>query len=249
MITKAESSRPVAAPTATLSPSRRKTLLVFWLTILAGYALFVAPNVFLGVSKINGGLQGVNLLWMALFQCASVVGLIYLSLRTLGRSFRDIGWSFQGWKQDVLLGILGGGGWLALQFLVIIPNTGGAERADIVQMVSTMDGTVLGLLSYGALGVVGGGITEEIFNRGYFINVLKSTFGNPTVGVWIASVVSILVFALGHLPTDALSCFDILVPTVTYTLLFLYTKRLTPSIVAHGVYNAGAILSVYVLYY
>ena len=236
--------QPTVAP-----PSRRKTLLIFILTILVGYALFVLPNVFFGVSKINDGLQGINLLWMALFQCASVVGLIHLSLRMLQRRFRDIGWSFQGWQKDVLLGILGGGGWTVLQFMLLIPSTGGAERTDVAQVLMMMDGTTLGLLSYIALGVIGGGITEEIFNRGYAINVLKTVFRNPTVGVWVASVLSIVLFALGHLPINALEWFDILVPTILYTLLFLYTKRLTASIVAHGVYNTLAILSLYFMYY
>ena len=34
-----------------------------------------------------------------------------------------------------------------------------------------------------------------------------------------------------------------------YTLLFLYTKRLTASVVAHSVYNASAIVSIYLMYY
>jgi len=34
-----------------------------------------------------------------------------------------------------------------------------------------------------------------------------------------------------------------------YTILFITTKRLPASIVAHGVYNVSAILWAYVLYY
>lgn len=103
--------------------------------------------------------------------------------------------------------------------------------------------------SFVALGVIGGGITEEIYNRGYFINVLKDTFKNPKTGTWIAAILSIAFFAAGHLPNDALGWFDILVPTIAYTLLFLYTKRLTASIIAHGIYNMTAILLTYHIYY
>ena len=233
-----------------LSPgSTLKPFLTFALTIILGYALFIVPNVFFGITKVNGGLQGINLLLMALFQCASIIGLLTLSLKKLGQRFRDIGWSRGNGVRDAGWGIIAGGSWAALQFALIIPATGGAERADIVQMVDTMDGTGVGLLSYLALGVIGGGITEELFNRGYFISVLQSIFNHSTLGTWIASLTSIFFFALGHLPTDTLAWFDILVPTVVYTLLFLRTQRLTAPIVAHSVYNASAIVSIYLMYY
>jgi membrane protease YdiL (CAAX protease family) len=239
----------VEASATTSSVSRAKIIGVFVLTIVLGYALFIAPNLFFGISKVNGGLQGINLLLMALFQCVSVVGLIYYSLRALRKGFQDIGWSFANWRSDGLLGLIVGGGWAVLQLAIIIPATGGAERADVAQMIDTMDGTAVGLLSYLALGVIGGGITEEIFNRGFSINVLRTTFRSPRVGVWVASGISVLLFALAHMPTDLLSWFDILVPTIAYTLLFLHTQRLTASIVAHSVYNAVAILSIYFMYY
>ena len=186
---------------------------------------------------------------MALFQLVTVVTLIHFSLKLLRKDFLSVGLSWKYWKRDGLLGLLTGLTWTTLQLGWIIPNTGNATRDDVAQMVETMDGTWLGLLSYVALGVIGGGITEEICNRGYFITVLKDVFDNPKIGLWVASVSSILLFALGHMPTDALSWFDILVPTVAYTILFLMTKRLTASIVAHGIYNMTAILLTYYLYY
>src|SRR5690606_32574354 len=112
------------------------------------------------------GLAGINLLIIALFQCTTVCSLIYFSLKLLKKDFQYIGFSWAHWKRDSLLGVIAGLVWTALQFGLIIPNTGGAERNDIAQMVEVMDGTLLGLLSYIALGVIGGGITEEIYNRG-----------------------------------------------------------------------------------
>lgn len=229
--------------------SKKKTLTVFIVTIITGFILFALPNVFFGVTKMNGGLSGVNLLYIALFQFITVCSLLWFSLRLLKKDFKFIGWSAKNWKPDTLIGSIVGLAWTALQFGVIIPNTGGAERADIAQMVAWFDGTLLGTLSFVALGVIGGGITEEIYNRGYFINVLKDTFKDPTTGTRIAAILSIAFFAAGHLPSDALGWFDILVPTIAYTLLFLYTKRLTAPIIAHGIYNMTAILLTYHLYY
>ncbi|MEK6478803.1 type II CAAX endopeptidase family protein [Catalinimonas sp. 4WD22] len=235
--------------TKTKTVSRGKSLLLFILTNIGGFVLFIFPNLLLGISKWNGGLSGINLLFMALFQFFSVCTLIYFSLKIMGKDFRFIGLSSNYWKVDSVLGLLTGLSWTALQVLWIIPSTGGSERNDIAQILETMDGTALGLISYIALGVIGGGITEEIFNRGYFINVLKSTFKNQQFGLWIAAILSILFFAAGHLPSNTIEWFDILPPTLAYTLLFIYTRRLTASIVAHAVYNATAILSVYYLYY
>ncbi|WP_247003602.1 CPBP family intramembrane glutamic endopeptidase [Halosolutus gelatinilyticus] len=211
--------------------------------------MFILPNLFFGITKLNGGLVGVNLFVIALFQFVTVCALLYVSLGRLGRDFRSIGLTPNDWKRDGLLGLLVGLSWAAVQFGWIIPSTGGAERADVAQMVTMMDGTVLGLAAFIALGVIGGGITEELYNRGYFISVLRDTFENPRIGLWVAGILSILFFALGHLPTNTVEWIDILVPTIAYTALFVYTGRLTPSIVAHGCYNATAILLTYWLYY
>lgn len=231
------------------APGRTKTLLIFCCTIILGFFLFILPNLFFGIFKITGGLTGINLLWCALFQLFSVTLLLYGSLKMLGKSFSDIGWDRSRWQKDSLIGAGVGLAWAALQFGWIIPATGGAGRPDIIQMVEMMDETTIGLISYLALGIIGGGITEEIYNRGYFINVLKDIFMNPKVGLWVSAVLSILFFAAGHLPSSPIMWVDILVPTIAYTLLFICTKRLTAPIIAHGIYNGTAILLVYGMYY
>lgn len=229
--------------------SKTKTLFIFILTIIAGYALFILPDIFFGITKINGGKIGINLLFIALFQLVSISLLLKFSLHLLGKTWKDIGWEGKHLAKDISLGLLMAGLWTVVQFAWLIPNTGGAERADIQGMLSSYDGNWLGTLSFVALGVIGGGITEELFNRGYFIGILEGVFNNSTLGLWIASLLSILLFALGHMPSTALDWMDILIPTLIYTLLFISTKRLTASIVAHGVYNMSAILLVYYLYY
>lgn len=229
--------------------SKPKTITVFILTIVIGYALFIIPDVFFGVTKINGGKTGINLLYIALFQFVTITLLLHTSLNILKKDWSYIGLKFVYLRKDAILGIFFGALWSILQFALIIPNTGGADRADIMGMVNMYDGSLVGTLSFIALGVIGGGITEELFNRGYFIHVLKDVFKNPKVGLWFAAILSIVLFCLGHMPTNTLDWFDILVPTVMYTLLFITTKRLTASIVAHGVYNMTAIILTYQLYF
>lgn len=228
--------------------SKTKTLIVFILTIILGYALFIIPDLFFGITKINGGKKGINLLFMALFQFFSITALLYVSLKLLKKDFKYIGLRFVNLKKDTLLGIGFGALWTLLQFTLLIPNTGGADRLDIKGMLDMYDGSITGLLTFIALGVIGGGITEELFNRGYFINVLKDVFKNPKTGLWFSAILSILLFALGHMPVSALDWLDILVPTIMYTLLFISTKRVTASIMAHGIYNMSAIILTYYMY-
>nr|WP_321236213.1 CPBP family intramembrane glutamic endopeptidase [uncultured Psychroserpens sp.] len=225
--------------------SKTKTIIVFILTIIIGYALFIIPDIFFGVTKINGGKIGINLLFIALFQFLSIAALLYASLKILKKDFSYIGLQFVNIKKDILLGVIFGAIWTILQFALIIPNTGGANRDDIKGMLNMYDGSLIGTLSFIALGVIGGGITEELFNRGYFINVLKDVFKNPKIGLWVSVVSSIALFSIGHIPVSALDWFDILIPTIMYTLLFITTKRLTASIIAHGIYNMIAIILTY----
>ncbi|WP_276496593.1 CPBP family intramembrane glutamic endopeptidase [Pontibacter litorisediminis] len=235
--------------THTLTASRAKILWTFIAVLLLGYILFILPNLFFGITGINGGLQGINLLFMALFQLVTVTGLVYLALRYLGVGMWFIGLTSRNWVKDAMLGVAVALLWALVQFTLLIPNTGGAARADVKMMLDMMDGSFAGMASFIILGVVGGGITEEIFNRGFFINTLRETFRNKAAGTAIAALLSVLVFSLGHLPSDWIGWLDILLPTVAYTLLFLYTGRLTASMVAHSLWNAVAILLAYWLYY
>ncbi len=229
--------------------SKSKTILVFIFTIIIGYALFIIPDIFFGVTKINGGKIGINLLFIALFQFFTITTLLYASLKILKKDFSYIGLRFVNIGKDIFLGFIFGTLWTILQFVFVIPNTGGIQRADIKGMLGMYDGSLIGTLSFIALGVIGGGITEELFNRGYFINVLKDVFKSEKTGLWFSAILSIVIFSLGHMPVTPLDWFDILIPTIMYTLLFLTTKRLTASIVAHGIYNMTAIILTYYLYY
>lgn len=226
--------------------SRKRKIAYFILTFIGGYLLFIIPNLFFGITKWNGGLNGINLFYVAIFQLITVTLLVKFSLKKVGHKLDFIGIKFH--LKDVWIGALTGLAWTTLQFALIIPNTGGVERVDIAQMIEMQKGGIIALLSYISLGVIGGGITEEIFNRGYFINALKEVFNDPKIGLFLSSFLSIIFFIAGHLPSSAIDLFDITIPTLLYTLLFIKTGRLTASIVAHGLYNMLAIISVYLLY-
>ncbi|WP_370458077.1 type II CAAX prenyl endopeptidase Rce1 family protein [Thalassobacillus sp. CUG 92003] len=55
-------------------------------------------------------------------------------------------------------------------------------------------------------------------------------------------------FAAGHLPRDLVEWIDLIVPSTAYTVLYLYTKRLTASMVAHGLWNTLVAILVIIIY-
>ncbi|CAN5480220.1 hypothetical protein BH20VER3_BH20VER3_22230 [soil metagenome] len=58
------------------------------MAVVLGYILFILPNVFFGVTKLNGGLTGINLLWVVLFLLVAILLLVRFALRPVGKDFR-----------------------------------------------------------------------------------------------------------------------------------------------------------------
>ena len=83
-------------------PSKKKTIVVFVFTIVGGFILFALPNIFLGITKFNGGLKGINLLFMGLFQAITIITLMYFSLKTLKKDFAYIGFTNKKLTADLL---------------------------------------------------------------------------------------------------------------------------------------------------
>ena len=228
--------------------SRARTLAIYFVTIVLGYGLFIAPNLYVGIFKPAGGMTGENFLWVGLFQLFSVSALVWAAMRMLGGSMADIGWDWSRWRGDALLGAAAGLAWGLIEMLVIIPANGGAAQSDVAGIVAAIDGRLPALAGFMVLAVLGGGVAEEIFNRGFAINVLRSTFANPRTGLVVATLLSMALFMIGHLPQDALQWIAIAVSTFLYTALFVLTGRLTAPILAHGVHNAVALLVIWFAY-
>ncbi|MEQ8475350.1 hypothetical protein [Fulvivirga sp.] len=88
--------------------SKTKTILIFIFTIIIGYALFIIPDIFFGVTKINGGKIGINLFYIAIFQFFTIIALLSASLKILKKDFSYIGLRFVNIKKDILLGLIFG---------------------------------------------------------------------------------------------------------------------------------------------
>ncbi|MBW3549323.1 MAG: CPBP family intramembrane metalloprotease, partial [Proteobacteria bacterium] len=137
----------------------------------------------------------------------------------------------------------------ALQFLLIIPATGGAQRSDIIVNTAQIGGTLPGLFAIIALAWAGS-LSEELFFRGLLLNGLQRIFGGGRVATTAAGLVVILVFASLHGYQGWAGMVDTgLYGGLAMTLLYLWRdRRLTACIVAHAGWNTIAACTIYAAY-
>jgi hypothetical protein len=235
--------RPPAVP----RPSKARKVGVFVFVLVVGFAMFAGPAIFFQMGY-GGGYEGVNLAILGVVQLILVGVVVFVGLRMLRMQPVDLGLTSQQWRRDALLGVAVAAVWAGLQFAWLIPSTGGASRADIAGILTMVDGSWANVLWYLPLGILGGGVAEEIYNRGFFITVLSDILGNTTVGTGIAAALSVLFFAAGHFPAGWVDWMDILIPSTAYAGLFLYTRRLVAPMVAHALWNTAAVVGIHLLY-
>ncbi|SHN33980.1 hypothetical protein SAMN05216179_3490 [Gracilibacillus kekensis] len=224
-----------------------KSIAIFLLVVIVGFSLFVLTQIPFQIGMF-GGYKGVSLTLIGLLQAIMIIPLLYVGLKALKMNFKKIGLTSFKWKRDSLLGIAVALGWAVVQFVWIIPNTGGASREDISEILTMLEYSWINVLWYLPLGIIGGGIVEELYNRGFFIGALTGIFKDSRLVLYIASALSITFFAAGHIPRDFVEWMDLLIPSTAYTILYLYTKRLTASMVAHGLWNSIVVLLVMIIY-
>ncbi|SFS42140.1 CPBP family intramembrane glutamic endopeptidase [Marininema halotolerans] len=224
-----------------------KKISIWLFVIIVGFLFYVLSQIPFQMGFL-GGFRGSNLTLIALIQAVCIISLLYVGLRCLKLRFRDIGWTAHNWKKDALLGAIVAICWAIVQFAWIFPHTGGAERADIKGILTMLEHDWHNILWYLPLGVIGGALTEELYNRGFFIGALSASFNHSRVVVYLSAILSIIFFSAGHLPSNLVEWIDLLIPSTAYALLYLYTKRLTASMVAHGLWNTLAVTLIILFY-
>lgn len=227
--------------------SRARKFVVFVAVVIVGFAMFAGPAIFFQMGNA-GGYAGRNLAVIGIVQLILVTGVVVVGLRALGMTLADIGFRFDHVRQDAAIGLAAGVLWTIVQFGLLFPVTGGATRPDIIGILEMVDGSWMNVLWYLPLGWLGGAVAEEIYNRGFFITVLRDILGGGSAAAAVAGVLSVLFFAAGHLPSGFVAWIDILIPSTMYVLLFLWTGRLTAPIIAHAVWNASAVAGIFLIY-
>ncbi len=227
--------------------SRGRWVAAFLLVTILGFAMFAAPAIFFQMGY-GGGYGGANLAVLGVVQLILVGAVVLGGVRMLGMRPRDIGVTSAGWRGDAALGLAVAAAWAIVQFGLLFPATGGAARPDIAAILAMVDGSWADVAWYLPLGVLGGGVAEELYNRGFIITVLAGIIGGSRGALLVAGLFSTVFFALGHLPVGWVAWADILVPSAAYVGLFLGTGRLVAPMVAHAAWNTVAVIGIVLLY-
>lgn len=232
-------------PAAQIRRSRKAA--VFAVVLIAGFAGFAAPAIFFQMGNA-GGYRGANLAILGVVQLVVVGAIVSGGLTLLHMRPGGIGLTARISRRDALAGLIVAGLWALIQFAWLIPSTGGAERGDITAILDMTGGQWVNVMWYLPLGILGGGVAEEIYGRGFVITVLSDVLGNSMAGTAVAALFSMLFFAAGHFPAGWVEWADILIPSAAYVGLFLHTRRLTAPIVAHAAWNILAVVGIQAMY-
>lgn len=216
-------------------------------------AIFVASD--LGLRLLLGRLEGIDYALVGIVQAALVPLAVIAALKPVGLGLGDVGLRFGDeagggrFGRDLAVGLAVGAGFALLQFAVLLPATGGAERSDVVVNARQIGDSALGVLGFTVLAVTGG-FAEELFFRGHFLTTLRNAMGRSKVALAGAFLVTVVVFALLHGYQGVAGVIDTgLYGGVVLTALYLWRGgRLTASVAAHATWNALATLGIWLLY-
>lgn len=228
--------------------SRKRWLAALVLGGVAWLAATVAsqfvPSVVLGLD-----LQGATYGWVAVLQLVLGPLAVLLGLRVAGCRLADIGLVGTGWRIDVLIGSGVAVAFALLQFLVVIPATGGAGRSDVIANAAQIGDSVGGLAAFVALAWAGA-LSEELFFRGHLLTAARGVLGGGRVA-WIVAVLLVtLAFAALHGYQGWAGMIDTgLYGGLAMTLLYVARGcRLTAPIVAHATWNTIASVVLWLQY-
>jgi membrane protease YdiL (CAAX protease family) len=216
-------------------------ILLFYVAMV-GAAL--ATSAIIGSSEITGlslALAGVVRMML------STAGIALAVWFAKGR-LSDLGLTAENWRSDVLIGAAVGAGWALLELFVLIPLTGGAERSDVVASLALVGNSAWGLVGVIVIGWTVGGFSEELFFRGHIIHTLRNLLGNKTWAVVVAVIVSVVFFGVVHAYQGWIGILDVGFGGLIWAVLYLWRRRLTASIIGHGLFDTLAIIGVYFLY-
>lgn len=208
-------------------------------TILWAIAVFIAhtfPVIFL-----DRELQGPTYAIVALLFAPLAFGAVSVGLRVARCSLSAAGFTTENAREDVLIGASIAVIWAVLQFAIIIPLTGGAERADVVVNARQLGTTLSGLAAFVLL-AWGGGFAEEVFFRAHLMTTLRGIAGaSPLASAFVVLVPTILFAMLHGYQGGWIGMLDTgIFGGVTLSVLFLWRGRLLPCVVAHALWNTIA---------
>jgi hypothetical protein len=216
-------------------------------TVLWAVAVFVSHS--FPVIFLDRELVGPTYAIVALLFAPLALGAVGAGLRLARCRLTEAGFSLENVRTDALVGAGVAALWASLQFLIILPLTGGAERADVVVNAEQIGTHLSGLAGFVLL-AWGGGFAEEVFFRSHVMTTLRGIFGGSRAATGLVVLVPTVLFAMVHgYQGGWIGMLDAgLFGGLTLSLLFLWRGRLTACVVAHALWNTMASVIIFVWY-
>ena len=134
---------------------------------------------------------------------------------------------------------------VALQAIGIEPLPEGEDAA--ADRFAGIAGNLPVYLMWLGIGIVSGGLAEEMFFRGYLITRLQTAFAGLRLAPFLAVLVAGTIFGYGHFYYQGLSGWIAtgMIGVVIGTLFLLYKRNLWPLIIAHALVDSLGITGMY----
>ncbi|MDH5823618.1 CPBP family glutamic-type intramembrane protease [Luteimonas sp. RD2P54] len=224
------------------APSRRRWLVAVLLgSLLWAVAIgvsFVLPQVLLGLRPGGGAYYAV----VALLQLSLAAAAIQLARRAGTLGWSELGITRAAWRADALIGLAVAAGFALLQFGLIIPLTGGAERSDVATNLAQLRSGPHAAAGMFALGVLGA-LAEELLFRGLLLHGIAAALGGARAARATAVCIVVVLFGAVHGYQGWAGMVDTaLYGGLTLSLLCLWRGgRIAAAVAAHAGWNAIAV--------
>ena len=173
-----------------------------------------------------------------LLEAAVTFVLLHLVMKAHGEKLRDFGLSWQRWRSDVLFGLaivpilFGVNGIVNVIFRTYLPQLF-QERNPLAELVRTPQDLTLFI----GTALIAGGIKEEL-QRAFILRRFQVFLGGANFGLIVWSAV----FALGHTIQGWQGVVVAGIYGLVFGILYLARGSLVAPMVAHGIYDAVALL-------
>ena len=227
--------------------SRIKALFAIVFGLVAWYAVAIATDYLL--TRELGLERGMRYAVLGAAQLTLGGAAIWLAARMARLRPAELGFTTQNMHRDVTIGLGIAIAFAVLQFGLIIPATGGAERSDIVANNAQLGDAPSGLAGFLVLALLGS-TAEELLFRGLMLGGIALVLGGGVASRITATVIVVVLFALGHGYQGWAGVIDTgIYGGLTLSLLYWWRgARLAAPIAAHVGWNAIAAVTLFTIY-
>ncbi|MBX7457525.1 CPBP family intramembrane metalloprotease [Qipengyuania sp. 1NDH17] len=214
---------------------------------VAWYA--VAISIDFAVTKGLGLEQGLRYTLLGIGQFIGGGAVVLLAMKLARMNPVEAGFTFDKARGDFLVGAAVALIFAAIQFLLIIPATGGAERSDVIANSAQLGKEWSDLAAFMGLALFGSSAEEFLF-RGLLLGGIALLFRDGIAARTAATVIVVIVFGLSHGYQGWAGVIDTgLYGGLTLSLLYWWRgKRLVSPVVAHVGWNVIAATGIFFLY-